>query len=256
MLQCSNCGAVVTPPNERAERKADYYEDDYSLTGTVRASTEMHRYFRYPEYIRLIGEVVQHHPPPARWMDVGCDHGFFLDDARRYGYDVVGVEPSRQARNYALNIGLQAYGDVSETTGEFDIVSMWHVLEHISDPAAMLDSLKEKMVKGATLCIRVPDAGGFWSRVLRDKWIWFQSHHHVVHYTSDTLRRIVERSGFEVSMIRSQKPNTDHTRFAYDLATSAFTSGMKMARVSLRDRLARQYQDITGQELFLIARKP
>ena len=132
---------------------------------------------------------------------------------------------------------------------------MWHVLEHLQKPTEVLQQLHAKMNSGGLLVVRVPDAGSLWARVMRDKWIWFQPHHHVVQYTSTTLRKVVEGAGFNVKMLRSQYPNTYHTKLSYALATSAFAAADVLPSPSLRDRLARQYQDITGKELFLIAER-
>lgn len=255
MEKCHNCGVVLTPTAKRGQATADYYEEAYSLTNTVRASTEMHRYFRYPEYIRLLGEVSTYKQAPATWLDIGCDHGFFLDDARRFGYRVLGVEPAKAAREYARHIGLDVTHDISEVTENIDLASMWHVFEHLTDPVGVLRSVHSKMNEQGVLAIRVPDAGSIWSRLLRDKWIWFQPHNHVVHYTLDILKKTVERAGFEVEMIRSQYPNTYLTKLSYQLSTTVFEKAGSLPKVSLRDRLARLYQDTTGKELYLIARR-
>lgn len=255
MIKCHNCGVVLTPTANRGQASSDYYEEAYSLTNTVRASTEMHRYFRYPEYVRLISEVSAHKPGPATWLDIGCDHGFFLDDTRRFGYTVIGVEPARAPREYARHIGLDVRHDISEVAEPIDVASLWHVLEHLTDPIGVLTSVHRLMNSNGVLAIRVPDAGCFWSKALRDKWIWFQPHNHVVHYTLDILRDTVERAGFEVIMARSQYPNTYLTKLAYSLSTAVFETSGSLPSPSLRDRFARLYQDTTGKELYLIAKR-
>ena len=256
MLQCNACSVVITPPSDRATATSDYYEEQYSLTHTVLANTEMHRYFRYPEYARLIGEALEYTQAPGSWLDVGCDHGFFLDDVRRYGFSAVGVEPSQGARTYARQIGLEVHESLDQVADSFSAASMWHVLEHIEDPLHMLTQIHERLLAGGLLMIRVPNAGGFWSRILRDRWIWFQPHHHVVHYTAGTLQAVVERAGYSVLTVREQRPNSWFTRRAYRLSAAVFTNTLQRARPSVRDRLARAYQDITGQELLLIAKRP
>lgn len=255
MLSCPSCKVVVTPPELRATNNRDYYEEQYTLTRTVRSNKEMHRYFRYPEFASLIGTVMSNAAPPGRWLDVGCDNGFFLDDVRRYGYAVQGVEPSASAREYARQIGIDVQADISDVNGPFDVVSLWHVLEHIDLPVAALSGLRDKMNPNGLLCIRVPNAASFWSRMLRDRWIWFQPHHHLVHYTPSTLRIVLERSGFTPLFVREQRPNSFLTRRAYRLSNQVFHHTQGRPLPSLRDRAARWYQDVTGQELFALARR-
>lgn len=254
MLRCDSCGVVVTRPEDRNARQQSYYEQDYSLTQTVRASTEMHRYFRYPEYISLIGSVKKLIDVPARWLDIGCDHGFFLDDVRRHGYRVNGVEPSTIARQYATSIGLDVVPDIRDVQGPFNVVSMWHVLEHIPEPHQYLTIIRSRMASHGVLAIRVPDAQCFWSRVLRDKWIWFQPHHHCIQFNQGALKELLENSGFEIITMTRRKANTDFTKQAYALSTEVFADAGLLQRPSMRDKLARMYQDVTGGEIFVLAR--
>ncbi len=244
---------VLTPTDVRADET--YYASSYSLSYTTRTSTEVHRYFRYPEYQQLIGQMVTLVKPPARLLDLGCDHGFFLDDARRFGYDVVGVEPSERCRAYAASIGLPVVPSFDDLDGSFDVVTMWHVLEHLSEPAAMLQKLHERMKPGGTLMIRVPDANSFWARLLADQWIWFQPQHHSYHYTKDSLEYLLTTSQFQIISLVHRKPNNILTRRAYALSYSVMHNAHALAKPSVRQVLARMYQDITGAELFAICRR-
>jgi SAM-dependent methyltransferase len=254
MFRCNNCTVIVRDPSLAPAAGTAYYEDEYSLTHTVRASTEMHRYFRYPEYQSLIATVLRYHPKATSWLDVGCDHGFFLDDARRYVHHTAGVELSARAREYAERIGLHVVRHINELSDAFDVVSMWHVLEHIEAPRDMLHNLHRVMAPNAVLAIRVPDVDSTFARLLRDRWIWFQPHNHAVHYTQHALQRLLENAGFRVVHSARQRPNTLLTRSSYTLSRRVMrhTHG---TTTSLRDRMARLYQDITGQELFVIAQR-
>ena len=253
MLRCDRCSVVLAPPSSSASKQREYYEQQYSLTSTVRISTEMHRYFRYPEFIKLIG-AIKKFKDAGRWLDIGCDHGFFIDDVRRFGYEVQGVELSTSARQYATSIGLNVVADINETHGTFDVVSMWHVLEHISEPAEYISHIRQRMSEGGVLTIRVPNAGSFWSRLLRDKWIWFQPHHHCIQFNERSLELLLQENGFTVLNLKSQKPNTHFTRNSYHLSNSVFSSAGLSPLPNLRNRLARMYQDLTGTELFVIAK--
>lgn len=254
LLACASCTVTVTHPAERHGDPAALYADEYTLTQTVRASTEQHRYFRYPEYWALLGEIAALQPPPGRWLDIGCDHGFFLDEARRAGFDAVGVELSERASAYARRIGLEVHRSVDEVRGALDVVSMWHTLEHVDGPSGLVEWCARALRPGGLLCIRVPDFDTVWRRIFRQRWIWFQPRVHVTHFNQQALRRLLERHGFEIVFIRRQRPNTRLTASAGRLARRVFTSAMEAPAPSLRDRAARLYQDVTGAELFAVAR--
>lgn len=251
VLRCSSCSVVFTLPS--ATEAELYYETDYSLTATTRISTELHRYFRYPEYQELVGMISQSVPTSASVLDIGCDHGFFLDDLRRYGFTVAGVELSERGRHYAQSIGLDVRKTLHELNDRYNAVTLWHVLEHISQPLLMLADIQRILEPGGRLFVRVPDFGSIPSKLLRDKWIWFQPHHHALHYTAATLRTVLQMAGFKVLQIEQRKPNTRLTKKAYRLAVSTLNQAHNLPVPNLRARAARMYQDITGVELLAIA---
>lgn len=255
MERCTTCTAVLTPVKIVEAHDESYYASQYSLTATVRASTEYHRHFRFPEYIKLIADVQKIAPAPRRWLDVGCDHGFFLDEVRRYGYTAAGVEVAQQPRRYAQEIGLNVFERLDDVTDTYDIVSLWHVLEHIPTPLEFLTKIHDRMSPDGVLRIRVPDAGSLPSRLLSSSWIWFQPHHHVVHYTTSVLHRVVTAAGFDIVRLRTQRPNTLLTRRSYRLARSVFRKEMEMPTRPIYDYLARTWQDLTGVELDCVARR-
>jgi len=255
MLCCSVCGAAVVDPSARRSNAQAYYEDEYTLTQTSRSSAERHRIFRLPEYYRLLNEIGTVQPAPASWLDVGCDHGFFLDEARRAGYTVEGVELASKARAYGLQMGLTIHASLELVHNSFDVISLWHVLEHIPDPRAMIEDLVSRLQPGGTLALRVPDAGSFWSRLLQQHWIWFQPGVHVVHFTKNSIRVLLENAGLDVIAVRSQRPNSRLTRKSYHFANTVLARTVQLSRPSVRDHVARLYQDITGVEIMAIAQK-
>jgi len=255
MLTCSSCGVSIVDLSVRRSDAEAYYTDEYTLTQSSRTSTERHRIFRLPEYYRLLQEVSATRPAPGSWLDVGCDHGFFLDESRRAGYRVEGVELAARARAYGQNIGLTIHPSMSEVKGTFDVISMWHVLEHLPEPRQMIEDLVSRLNTGGVLAIRVPDAGSVWSAMLQHRWIWFQPHVHLMHFTIPSLRTLLEQAGLNVVTIRSQRPNSILTRKSYHFSNAIFARTVQLPRPSLRDQAARLYQDITGIEIMAIAQK-
>lgn len=249
------CSVVVVEPSTRRINDEAYYSEEYTLTQTSRTSTERHRLFRLPEYYRLLHEIGSLWPAPGAWLDVGCDHGFFLDEVRRAGYTVEGVELASKARAYGQQIGLTIHASMEDVQNTFDVISMWHVLEHITEPRAMIEDLVRRLRPGGILSVRVPDAGSFWSRLLGHRWIWFQPSVHPIQFTQKSIRILLEQAGLDVISVRSQHPNSLLTRKTYHVANAVFARTVRLSRPSLRDHLARMYQDITGVEIMAVARK-
>jgi 2-polyprenyl-3-methyl-5-hydroxy-6-metoxy-1,4-benzoquinol methylase len=129
------------------------------------ANIERMRHFRYPERVWLINVIQATKPAPADLLDIGCDKGFFIDDARRYGYNVHGVEPSERARAYCGKIGLRVVESIDEVSGNYDVVTMQHSLEHFSQPLIGLTAAYNCLRPGGIIIVRVPDFSSMWRKL-------------------------------------------------------------------------------------------
>ena len=169
LAECTECGlvALAVIPSD-AERTA-YYAQKYALNHDIfrqETAAEMRRWSRMPEQIKLLRDILALRQPPATILDVGCDRAPFLDEARRFGYTVVGVEPSESARKDAGKIGISVVPHIDNIKQVVDIAVLWHSLEHTGDPLAMLQSLHTLLSSDGIIAIRVPDFGSLWSRLL------------------------------------------------------------------------------------------
>src|SRR4051794_33857178 len=139
LYACAECGTVQQPSLPRGRALHDLYRamaDDAYLAETPGRRRTAER------LLDLIGA----HVPRGRLLDVGCGPGLLLDEARRRGYDVVGLELSATAAAHARDVlGLPVREMPLEhlTEEEFDVIVLADVLEHLDDPLAALDGCHE-----------------------------------------------------------------------------------------------------------------
>lgn len=255
LLLCFPCNIYVTPLNASDQETQEHYSESYVLTSSSKRSIDMHRYGQYPENVKLVAEIGKYRKAPARMIDIGCHAGHFLDEARRRGYEVFGVELLKQAVSYTQRIGLDVADSLESIEGSFDIATMWHVLEHIPKPAPFLKDLRERLTPGGYLVLRVPDFTCTWSRLLKHRWLWFQPENHVLHFSAESLRKLVENAGFEVLDIEQRRPNNLLTLCAFNLSRLVFARYEKIHSGFLRSVAARLYQDITCREIYILAQR-
>ena len=153
-------------------------------------------------------DVLEGYLPPdrRRLLDIGSGPGFFLLHGQDRGWEVKGIEPSRQAAEHSSGLGLDVDNDFySEDTapslGTFDAVNMSEVLEHIPDPAAFLGLVHRHLDEEGMLCVVVPNDYNPFQIVLRDQLgfePWWVSRHHINYFDFDSLAALFERCGFEV----------------------------------------------------------
>jgi SAM-dependent methyltransferase len=136
----------------------------------------------------------------GRLVDLGCWVGFLPAEANARGWDAVGVEPSRWAAERARSRGVTVVDDADLPSGEFAAVTLGDVIEHIPDPAAMLDRIRGLLAPGGVVWLATPDAGSRLARALGRRW-WSVIPTHVHLFTRRSMRVLLERHGFEVLAI-------------------------------------------------------
>src|SRR3712207_1601407 len=146
---------------------------------------------------------VGRHRPPGALADLGCWVGFLLAEGRERGWSPeIGVEPSAFASAYARDtLGLDVRTEDLLTAelppGAFDAVVMGDVIEHLPDPGAALDRVQGLLAPGGVLALVLPDAGSRLARLMGPRW-WSVIPTHVQYFTRASMRRLLERRGFEV----------------------------------------------------------
>jgi SAM-dependent methyltransferase len=167
LLICRECGAVEQPalPSGgelhdlyRATRDGSYLEEEEGRRATA------------GRLLELIAERV----PSGRLLDVGCGPGLLLDEAARLGYEVVGVELSRDAARHASevlghDVRELALEDFEDAAG-FDVVVLADVIEHVEDPVGAIARCASLLRPGGVLCVVTPDPSSVTARIAGARW--------------------------------------------------------------------------------------
>jgi SAM-dependent methyltransferase len=196
---CERCGTVQQPSLPHGEALLDVYRgmhDEHYL------DEEEGRRRTARRLLRLL-------PSGGRLLDVGCGHGLLLDEARMAGYEVDGLELSRDTARYAREtLGLRVHErTLAEHTAEpYDAVVLADVIEHLDDPLAALDRCVSLLAPGGSLCVVTPDPASRTARVAGPRW-WGYLPAHTYLLPRATLRELIQERGLEVtadeSLVRS-----------------------------------------------------
>ena len=152
----------------------------------------------------------------GRALDIGCGNGNYMMFLKGLGWDTTGfdvtdnlAEPVRKA---GIPIFTGSLDVLQHQEGSFDLITMWHVLEHLYDPAADLRLVRRLLADGGTLLIEVPNSDSITARLFRADWFPWDLPRHLNHFTPANLRRMLEESGFRVKPIthfcKTTLPNT------------------------------------------------
>ncbi|MCY0951989.1 class I SAM-dependent methyltransferase [Streptomyces sp. H27-S2] len=200
---CGDCGHVFQNPRLSPEGLEFYYRDFYDGRGGEGAGTV---FGRLGAAYRGRAEMLRPHTVPGSWLDVGTGHGHFCNAARAVwpgtrfdGLDMGDGVRGAERRGW-VETGYQGqFPEFAEKlAGQYEVVSMYHYLEHTRDPFAELDAAAAVLAPGGFLAIELPDPESRMARLLGPAWLpWFQpQHQHLI--PAGNLREALADRGFTV----------------------------------------------------------
>jgi 2-polyprenyl-3-methyl-5-hydroxy-6-metoxy-1,4-benzoquinol methylase len=145
---------------------------------------------------------------PGRLLDIGCGNGSYLALMRDNGWDVAGVEPDPKAALLAKErFGLDIFvGNIMEADfppNSFDAITLSHVIEHVPNPHEVLTHCFFLLKHDGKLAITTPNVESLGRRIFGSAWFHLHPPQHLILYSPTSLRKIVEKVGFRILMLRS-----------------------------------------------------
>lgn len=190
------------------------------------------------------------------WLDIGCGWGALLNYSRELGFTPKGVELTINCLDYAVmkyNIPVSnaQFTNSKIEEGSCAVISMVHVLEHISNPKETLQKIFKTLEPGGLFCGIVPNIESLCSEKLREDWVWLDPTHHYVHYSPLTLRQKLAETGFVVERMYTSVGDYDYAAFM-DIVKNEFSLSREedvLAKVQELEKMGK------GEEIRFFARK-
>lgn len=200
----------------------------------------------------------------GRLLDVGAGSGDYLARLRSFGWTVEGIELVPEvAAAAATRAGCVVHAGDPLTcalpTEAFDVVTLWHSLEHMPKPRAVLERLVEVLVPGGLIYIWLPNSAGWAARRFGPFWYHLDLPRHLYHYTPQTLSRLLRLAGFEVRRLRHDPRTTGVVASAQRLRQhgDAASQGLLLrSRRALKWWARLQALRQRGDNIVAIGRKP
>lgn len=207
IVKCKHCGFLFTNPRPDQDSITQYYQSESYIShsdtrrGLVNQIYHIVRKRALQQKLKLVNSLHQSRlvgasNQPKYLLDYGCGTGAFLHTCQQNHWKVAGVEPDEGARQLAeKQIGSGIYETIFNQvfSGQsFDIITLWHVLEHIHQLHETVQGLKALLKPEGTLVIAVPNHQSYEAGVYQQYWAAYDVPRHLYHFTPHTMRLLVE----------------------------------------------------------------
>ncbi|MEA5405850.1 class I SAM-dependent methyltransferase [Arcicella sp. DC2W] len=204
IVNCNSCGFKFTNPRPTIDKIGAYYKAESYISHTNTSKGLIAKIYHSVRKYTLKGklELVNNlFPSKGKLLDVGCGTGMFLNVCKEDGWKVFGIEPDDDARAIAEQINQSTIkNDVisSFQNEQFDIISLWHVLEHVHQLNETIDWLYERLSNDGSLIIAVPNHESEDAAIYGNKWAAYDVPRHLYHFSQKTIKQLFEQHNFRL----------------------------------------------------------
>lgn len=191
LCKCNQCGFIqcfdFLEPGSFYEEMTD---NDYVVSQNA----------RYKEMSRILSFAQPFLGGGKSLLDIGAGTGMLVKRATELGYRAVGIEPSKQFCDIAVEAGLNVTQSIfpSETiVDKFDVITLIDVIEHVNQPVVFLAQVKQKITPGGFVVVSTPDCNSVLARILKWKW-WHYRVAHIGYFNQNYLDHAMTKCGFEL----------------------------------------------------------
>lgn len=212
IVACKSCDFKFTNPRPADEDLGKYYQsEDYISHSNTKKGLISQLYHRVRSHtlqtkVQLMAQYVSR----GTVLDYGCGTGYFMEACVKAGWKSFGMEPDRGARKIAFESGLNVSENkevLEQKTSDlkFNAITLWHVLEHVTDLEETLKYFRSKLNREGVLIIAVPNHKSFDAKVYQENWAAYDVPRHLYHFEPATIEKLMLNYGFKLEAMHPMK---------------------------------------------------
>ena len=204
LFQCKSCSFIFTYPVPPPDQIFTYYDSPEYVSHEIKKSSFFDRVYALARKrnIRYKYGVVSRFKSSGKILDVGCGTGELLKYFKDKGWQTSGIEPVEKARSFAINeYSLDVFDEKQLhlfDTQTFDVITLWHVLEHVYDLNGRIEELKRLLKSDGVLIIAVPNINSYDASFYGKHWGALDVPRHLYHFNQETMSALLEKHALRV----------------------------------------------------------
>jgi 2-polyprenyl-3-methyl-5-hydroxy-6-metoxy-1,4-benzoquinol methylase len=193
LLHDADLDMLITHPQPSLEKLPSYYESKDYISHTDGNKSLFEKLYQFVKSIALKNKLklINEQSPKGRILDIGAGVGDFLSVCKNDGWQTVGIEPSEKAKAIAIQKGVSFVNDLASLeNNSFDIITMWHVLEHVPNLEEYISELKRLIKPNGTIIIAVPNFNSFDANYYGKFWAAYDVPIHFWHFSKTAIAKL------------------------------------------------------------------
>jgi 2-polyprenyl-3-methyl-5-hydroxy-6-metoxy-1,4-benzoquinol methylase len=204
-----NLDMLITSPQPDSQNLARYYESEDYISHTDNKRSLFEKAYHLVKNIALknkLNLINSEQSKKGRLLDIGAGTGDFLLTAKNDGWETVGVEPSERAKNIAIQKGISFVKEIEALeNNSFDVITMWHVLEHVPNLELQIQELKRLLKPTGTLIVAVPNFKSYDAKYYNEFWAAYDVPIHFWHFSKKSIRLLFEKVDMKLEKVFPMK---------------------------------------------------
>ena len=208
LLYDSELDMLITHPQPSLEKLPSYYESKDYISHTDGKTSLFEKMYQFVKGIALKNKLklINSQSEKGKILDIGAGVGDFLSVAKNDGWETTGIEPSEKAKAIAIKKGVSFVNQLSELeNNSFDVITMWHVLEHVPDLENQIAELKRLLKPNGTILIAVPNFNSFDANYYGKFWAAFDVPIHLWHFSKTAIQKLFANVDLELIKVLPMK---------------------------------------------------
>ena len=201
---------LITHPQPSLEKLPSYYESPDYISHTDGKKSFFEKMYQFVKGIALKNKLnlINSLSQKGKILDIGAGVGDFLMTAKKDGWQIVGIEPSEKAKAIAQQKGVSFVNDSKEIESQsLDVITMWHVLEHVPNLDEQITELKRMIKPDGTIIIAVPNFKSFDANYYKEFWAAYDVPIHLWHFSKTAIQKLVAKEQLELVQAAKSSSN-------------------------------------------------
>ena len=200
---------LITSPQPSPENLGRYYESNDYISHTDSKRSLFEKAYHFVKGIALknkLNLINNCSSSKGNLLDIGAGTGDFLLTAKQNGWETIGVEPSEKAKGIAIGKGIKFSDSTQDLESHsFDVITMWHVLEHIPNLEIQIKELKRLVKPNGTIIIAVPNFKSYDANYYGKFWAAFDVPIHFWHFSKKAIQLLFQKENIKLEKVLPMK---------------------------------------------------